>query len=49
MDVTKLNKDEMLSNVAELLSDVEESNESLKTQNWVLLILLSLSTLLNLI
>lgn len=49
MDIAKLNKDEMLSNVAELLSDVEESNESLRTQNWVLLILLSLSTLLNLI
>ena len=49
MDVTKLNKDEMLSNVAELLSDVEERNESLRTQNWVLLIILSLSTLLNLI
>ena len=49
MDVTKLNKDDMLSHVSEVLSDVTERNEMLRNQQVVLFVILSVSILLNLI
>ena len=49
MDITKLNKDEMLSNVSELLSDIEQRNEALTTQTRALLVLLFVSMLFNLL
>ena len=47
MDVTKLNKDDMLSHVSELLSDVTERNQMLRNQQVVLFLILSVSILFN--
>ena len=47
MDVTKLNKDDMMSHVAEMLSDVTERNQMLRNQQVVLFLILSVSILFN--
>ena len=49
MDVTKLNKDDMLSHVAEMLSDATERNEQLTNQIRFLFVILFISILLNMI